>query len=85
MSTQTRPKVIARRITMPLFKLGLTLFLLLGVIVVVGQAIGIAAGDGAIATGVLDALGLPMTVAAGATGLLAFAMSYLYDWDRQDD
>lgn len=81
----SRPRAMARRVTMPLFKLGLAVFLLLGIIVVVCQAIGIIVGSGSLASGVTDHLGLPMTVAAGVTGLLGFVMSYLFPWDKSDD
>jgi hypothetical protein len=81
----SRPRVVARRVTMPLFKLGLAVFLLLGIVVVICQAIGIVIGSPSLASGVTDHLGLPMTVAAGITGLLGFVMSYLFTWDKSDD
>ena len=67
---------------MPLFKTGLVAFLLLGVVVVGAQAVGIAIRDAELVSGVLDGAGRAMTVTAGLTGLLAFAMSYLFRWDR---
>lgn len=81
----SRPRVVAQRVTMPLFKLGLAVFLLLGIIVVVCQAIGIVIANPGLASGVTDHLGLPMTVAAGSTGLLGFVMSYVFPWDNSDD
>lgn len=81
----SRPRALARQVTMPLFKLGLAVFLLLGVVVVVCQAVGIIIGSAGLVSGVVAHLGLPMTVAAGVTGLLGFAMSYLFTWDNQAD
>ncbi len=85
MSTDTSedrgPLALARRITMPLFKTGLVTFLLLGLVVVASQAIGVAGRDPGLVSGVLDGIGKAMTVVAGLTGLLAFAMSYLFSWD----
>ncbi|WP_190823453.1 hypothetical protein [Saccharopolyspora pogona] len=73
---------LARRITMPLFKLGLAVFLLLGVIVVGAQAVGVVTANAGLVSGVVDSLGKAMTVAAGVTGLLGFAMSYLFKWQN---
>ncbi|MEO3752289.1 hypothetical protein [Streptomyces sp. B6B3] len=75
------PLALARRVTMPLFKTGLVVFLLLGLVVVVSQAIGVAGGDPGLVSGAVDTIGRAMTVVAGLTGLLAFAMSYLFSWD----
>jgi len=81
----SRPRALARRVTMPLFKLGLAVFLLLGIVVVTCQAIAIVVGNASLASGAADHLGLPMTVAAGITGLLSFVMSYVFTWDKSDD
>jgi hypothetical protein len=75
------PLALARRVTMPLFKTGLVVFLLLGLVVVASQAIGVAGRDPGLVSGVVDNLGRAMTVVAGLTGLLAFAMSYLFKWE----
>ncbi|TDD04177.1 hypothetical protein E1292_19645 [Nonomuraea deserti] len=71
--------------TMILFKIGLVLFLALGVVVVLTQAVGLAAGSPGLVSGVVSALGLAMTVAAGATGLLAFVMAYVFGWKPGED
>ncbi|MCI2420208.1 hypothetical protein MOQ72_22445 [Saccharopolyspora sp. K220] len=76
------PADLARRITMPLFKCGLAILLLLGIIVVGAQAIGVLTGNAALVSGVVDGLGKAMTIAAGVTGLLGFAMSYLFKWQQ---
>ncbi|GAB2879903.1 hypothetical protein [Streptomyces mayteni] len=82
---RTGPLGLARRVAMPLFKTGLVAFLLLGVVVVGAQAVGIALRDGDLVSGVLDGAGRAMTVTAGLTGLLAFAMSYLFRWDTDGE
>lgn len=76
---------LARRITMPLFKTGLVIFLLLGMAVVGAQAAGVLTANPALVSGAVDALGKAMTVAAGITGLLGFAMSYLFHWGNTGD
>lgn len=73
---------LARRITMPLFKTGLAIFLLLGIAVVGAQAAGVLVASPALVSGAVGVLGKAMTVAAGITGLLGFAMSYLFHWDN---
>ncbi|MEV5538362.1 hypothetical protein AB0L13_16015 [Saccharopolyspora shandongensis] len=73
---------LVRRIAMTLFKLGLVVFLLLGVIVVGAQAIGVVTANAGLVSGVVDGLGKAMTVAAGVTGLLGFTMSYLFKWQN---
>ncbi|MGP3957690.1 hypothetical protein ACTWPT_16945 [Nonomuraea sp. 3N208] len=74
-----------KRLTMVLFKIGLVLFLVLGVSVVLAQAAGLVAGSPGLVSGAVSALGLAMTVAAGVTGLLGFVMSYLFHWTAQPD
>jgi hypothetical protein len=76
---------LLERIAMPVFKLGLLVFLALGVVLVLTQAVGVVVGDGALVEGVVGALGLPMTIAASMTGVLAFVMSYLYRWSGGED
>ncbi|MEO3804636.1 hypothetical protein [Nonomuraea sp. B1E8] len=74
-----------KTVTMVLFKIGLVLFLALGVVVVLTQAAGLVAGSPGLVSGVVSALGLAMTVAAGATGLLAFVMAYMFGWKPGED
>ncbi|TMR20798.1 hypothetical protein ETD86_17540 [Nonomuraea turkmeniaca] len=74
-----------KRLTMVLFKIGLVLFLALGVAVVLAQAVGLVAGSPGLVSGAVSALGLAMTVAAGVTGLLGFVMSYLFHWTGGED
>ncbi|MEV5891339.1 hypothetical protein [Nonomuraea fuscirosea] len=74
-----------KSLTMVLFKIGLVLFLVLGVAVVLIQAAGLIAGSSALVSGVVSALGRAMTVSAGVTGLLGFLMSYLYHWKAGED
>ncbi|MEV0167253.1 hypothetical protein ACGFJC_31430 [Nonomuraea fuscirosea] len=74
-----------KSLTMVLFKIGLVLFLVLGVAVVLIQAAGLIAGSSALVSGAVSALGMAMTVSAGVTGLLGFLMSYLYHWKAGED
>ncbi len=74
-----------KSLTMVLFKIGLVLFLVLGVAVVLIQAAGLIAGSSALVSGAVSALGMAMTVSAGVTGLLGFLMSYLYHWQAGED
>lgn len=74
-----------KRATMTLFKIGLVVFLALGVTVVLAQAAGLAAGDPGLVSGAVSSLGTAMTVAAGVTGLLGFVMSYLFRWQAGED
>ncbi|GAA4615177.1 hypothetical protein [Saccharopolyspora hordei] len=76
--TRTPP---LRRVLLVLFKVGLAVFLLLGVAVVGAQAVGVLTADPALVSGAADGLGTAMTVVAGATGLLGFAMSYVFRWE----
>ncbi|MEU7836969.1 MULTISPECIES: hypothetical protein [unclassified Nonomuraea] len=74
-----------KRVTMALFKIGLVVFLVLGVVVVLIQAVGLVAGTPGLVSGAVSSLGLAMTVAAGATGLFGFVMSYLFHWKAGED
>ncbi|MEV4110895.1 hypothetical protein [Nonomuraea sp. NPDC049695] len=74
-----------KSLTMILFKIGLVVFLVLGVVVVLVQAAGLVAGSPGLVSGVVSALGMAMTVSAGVTGLLGFAMSYLFHWKAGED
>jgi hypothetical protein len=74
-----------KRATMTLFKIGLVVFLALGIAVVLAQAAGLVAGDPGLVSGAVSSLGMAMTVAAGVTGLLGFVMSYLFHWKAGED
>ncbi|TDC22015.1 hypothetical protein E1265_16695 [Streptomyces sp. 8K308] len=74
-------RTVAQRVTMPLFKTALVACLLLGTVVVLCQAIGVAGRDAGLVSGVVDGLGKAMTTTAGVAGLLAFVMSYLFRWE----
>lgn len=78
-------RTLAQRVTMSLFKATLVAFPLLGTVVVLCQAMGVAARDAGLVSGVVDGLGKAMTTTAGAAGLLAFVMSYLFRWDAGDE
>ncbi|GAB2756377.1 hypothetical protein [Amycolatopsis magusensis] len=78
-------RTLLKRVTMPVFKLGLVVFLVLGVVLVLGQAAGLVVGDGTLVEGVAGALALPMTTAAAVTGLLGFLLSYLHRWSAGED
>ncbi|GAA2207710.1 hypothetical protein GCM10009850_031680 [Nonomuraea monospora] len=74
-----------KSIVMVLFKIGLVLFLTLGVVVVLVQAAGLVIGSPGLVSGAVSALGMAMTVSAGVTGLLGFVMSYLFHWKTGED
>ncbi|MEV1176089.1 hypothetical protein [Nonomuraea sp. NPDC049784] len=74
-----------KRLTMILFKIGLVVFLALGVVVVLAQAVGLVIGNPGLVSGAVSALGMAMTVSAGVTGLLGFVMSYLFHWKAGED
>ncbi|GAB2684687.1 hypothetical protein GCM10027271_53780 [Saccharopolyspora gloriosae] len=78
-------RALAQRISMPVFKVCLVVFLVLGVALVLVQAVGIVIGNAALVSGAVDLLGAPTTIAAGVTGLLGFAMSYVFPWTSGED
>ncbi|MGW2329287.1 hypothetical protein ACWC5C_26500 [Streptomyces sp. NPDC001700] len=59
-----------------LFRLGILVFLLGGLCIVVGQALGLMLGDAAWVNGVATTAGPPTFIAAGITGLLAYVLTY---------
>ena len=83
--SESPARALLKRVTMPVFKLGLVVFLVLGVALVLGQAAGIVAGSGALVEGVAGVLAVPMTTAAAITGLLGFVLSYLHHWSGGED
>ncbi|MGC7094302.1 hypothetical protein ACPZ19_06540 [Amycolatopsis lurida] len=83
--SESKTRTLLKRVTMPVFKLGLVVFLVLGVVLVLGQAAGIVAGSGAVVEGVAGVLAVPMTTAAAITGLLGFVLSYLHNWSAGED
>ncbi|MFC4121039.1 hypothetical protein [Nonomuraea zeae] len=74
-----------KSLIMALFKAGVVLFLALGVVVVLAQAVGLVTGNPGLVSGAVSMLGMAMTVAAGVTGLLGFLMSYLFHWQTGED
>lgn len=75
----------ARRVTMPVFKVGLATFLLLGVALVVLQAVGLIIADPGLVSGASSYAGKAMTIIAAVTGILGFVMSYVFPWQRGED
>ncbi|MPY57117.1 hypothetical protein FNH08_07985 [Streptomyces spongiae] len=65
------------RLIKVLFRLGVVVFLLGGLCIVVGQALGLAAGDVGWVASVETAVGPPTFITAGVTGLLAYALTYV--------
>jgi len=74
-----------KRISMPLFKIGLVVFLCLGLVLVLTQVVGIVTGSGGLVEGVVGVLGVPMTASAAVTGAIGFLMSYLHRWSGGED
>ncbi|MFI0816779.1 hypothetical protein ACH4TX_09735 [Streptomyces sp. NPDC021098] len=60
-----------------LFRLGVLAFLLGGLCIVVGQALGLVLGDAAWVNDVASAAGPPTFITAGVTGLLAYVLTYV--------
>ncbi|MFE6160574.1 hypothetical protein ACFQ7F_16870 [Streptomyces sp. NPDC056486] len=60
-----------------LFRLSVIAFLIGGVVIVLGQAAGIALGDAAWVTAVEEHAGPPTCIAASVSGLIAFLLSYV--------
>lgn len=60
-----------------LFRLGVLAFLLGGLCIVVGQALGLVIGDAAWVDDVASAAGPPTFITAGVTGLLAYVLTYV--------
>ena len=58
-----------------LFRLGVLGFLLGGLCIVMGQALGLVLGDAAWVNDVAGAAGPPTFITAGVTGLLAYVLS----------
>ncbi|MGW6753506.1 hypothetical protein [Streptomyces sp. NPDC055006] len=64
------------RLLQLLFRLSVLAFLVGGVLIVLGQAAGIALGDAAWVSAVEEHAGPPTCIAASASGLIAFLLSY---------
>ncbi|MCT1656855.1 hypothetical protein [Brevibacterium luteolum] len=69
---------------MTIFKVMLVAFLTLGAVVVLTQLVGTVLGRGDIVSGVVDSLGLPMTLTASIAGLLGFIMAYTFHWKSEE-
>ncbi|MEU0840076.1 hypothetical protein ABZ370_11455 [Streptomyces sp. NPDC005962] len=66
-----------------LFRLGVLVFLLGGLCIVTGQALGLMLGDAAWVEGVATTAGPPTFIAAGVTGLLAYVLTYVRPHDPE--
>ncbi|MGW7687458.1 hypothetical protein ACWGMA_00975 [Streptomyces asiaticus] len=66
-----------------LFRLGVLGFLLGGLCIVAGQALGLALGDAAWVNEVATTAGPPTFITAGITGLLAYVLSYARPGDPE--
>ncbi|MGW6400368.1 hypothetical protein [Streptomyces sp. NPDC055134] len=64
------------RLLQLLFRLSVIAFLVGGVLIVLGQAAGIALGDAAWVSAVEEHAGPPTCIAASVSGLIAFLLSY---------
>ncbi|MFC9462606.1 hypothetical protein ACFWN5_30420 [Streptomyces sp. NPDC058430] len=64
------------RLLQLLFRISVLAFLVGGVLIVLGQAAGIALGDAAWVSAVEEHAGPPTCIAASASGLIAFLLSY---------
>ncbi|MBZ4016587.1 hypothetical protein [Streptomyces purpurogeneiscleroticus] len=62
-----------------LFRLSIIAFLAGGLVIVTGQALGIALGDAGWVAAVEEDAGPSTFISAGISGLLAFVLSYLKD------
>lgn len=79
-----KPHRVLHLVLMAVFKLLLVTFLVLGSILVLTQLGSVIIGAKGTLVTILDALELPVTIGASATGLLAFAMSYIFNWERSE-
>lgn len=64
-----------------LFRLGVLGFLLGGLCIVTGQALGLVLGDATWVSDVATTAGPPTFITAGITGLLAYVLSYARSGD----
>ncbi|WAP53789.1 hypothetical protein [Streptomyces sp. S465] len=76
---------MAHRLLQPLFRLSVIVFLLGGVIIVLGQAIGILLGDAQWVAEVETSAQPPTCVVASICGILSFALSYRRDTDPREN
>jgi hypothetical protein len=81
----TRPLTMIQRTALSLFKIGLVIFLLSGIVLVIIQAFGLAIGNEELTVTTIPGLTQTMTITAGITGLIAFAMSYIFKWDTSGE
>ncbi|RFC70754.1 hypothetical protein [Streptomyces sp. AcE210] len=65
-----------------LFRLSVIGFLAGGIVIVLGQTLGLALGDAAWVASVEEHAGPPTFIVSGVSGLIAFVLSYL-DTDEQ--
>ncbi|MEU5023753.1 hypothetical protein [Streptomyces milbemycinicus] len=67
---------MADRLLQPLFRLSILVFLAGGVVIVIGQALGIALGDAQWVANVQSDVQPPTCIAASICGILSFVLSY---------
>ncbi|MBV6760387.1 hypothetical protein [Rhodococcus opacus] len=84
-TTPMQRQTILQRTLMLLFKIGFVVFMLSGIVLVLIQAAGLLLGNAELTINTIPGLAETMTISAGLTGLLAFAMSYVFDWDTGGD
>ena len=76
---------MTHRVFQQLFRLSIVVFLVGGLVVVVGQALGIVLGDAQWVADVEAEVGPPMCIAASICGILSFALSYRGQEDPKDE
>lgn len=74
-------RLLVQKCLLALFKVGFTVFLTCGVTLVALQAVGLAIGSTTLTVHTIPGLEETMTITAGITGLIAFALSYVAQWD----
>ncbi|AEY93996.1 hypothetical protein SHJG_8731 [Streptomyces hygroscopicus subsp. jinggangensis 5008] len=76
---------MAHRLLQPLFRLSVVVFLIGGLVIVTGQAIGIVSGKAQWVVDVETGAQPSVCLAASICGILSFALSYLRPEQPQDD
>ncbi|WP_406339795.1 hypothetical protein [Streptomyces sp. NBC_00649] len=75
---------MASRLLQPLFRLSIVVFLLGGVVIVLGQTVGIVLGDAHWVEQVAATLQPPTCIAASIGGILSFVLSYRTNEEAAD-
>lgn len=66
------------------FLLTMILYVILGVLIVLGQTVAILCGNGELCLWFLDTLLPPACVVCGITSLISFGMKYFSRWTGKD-